>query len=50
MQLASMTPSTQEHTVVAIYEPHLAADAALRALQKAGLDMKRLSIIVEPQK
>jgi uncharacterized membrane protein len=40
-----MTPSTQEHTVVAIYDSHTAAEAALKELQKAGLDMKRLSII-----
>jgi uncharacterized membrane protein len=40
-----MTPSTQEHTVVAIYESHNGAEAALKELQKAGLDMKRLSII-----
>ena len=40
-----MTPSTQEHTVVAIYDSHIDAEAALKELQKAGLDMKRLSII-----
>lgn len=45
IHLSSMPPSTQEHTVVAIYESHVAAEAALKALQKAGLDMKRLSII-----
>src|ERR1039457_6037090 len=40
-----MTPSTQEHSVVAIYESYIGAEAALKDLQKAGLDMKRLSII-----
>ena len=40
-----MTPSTQEHTVVAIYDSHIDAEAALKELQKAGLDMQRLSII-----
>ena len=40
-----MTPSTQEHSVVAIYESHTGAEAALKDLQKAGLDMKRFSII-----
>ncbi len=40
-----MTPSTQEHSIVAIYDSHTGAEAALRDLQKAGLDMKRLSII-----
>jgi hypothetical protein len=43
--IAIMTPSTQEHSVVAIYDTHTGAEAALRDLQKAGLDMKRLSII-----
>ena len=42
---AIMTPSTQEHSIVAIYDTHTGAEAALRDLQKAGLDMKRLSII-----
>ena len=40
-----MTPSNQEHSVVAIYDTHTGAEAALKELQKAGLDMKRLSII-----
>jgi uncharacterized membrane protein len=40
-----MTPMNQEHTVVAIYDSHIQAEAALKELQKAGLDMKRLSII-----
>jgi uncharacterized membrane protein len=40
-----MTPSTQENSVVAIYDSHTGAEAALKDLQKAGLDMKRLSII-----
>jgi uncharacterized membrane protein len=40
-----MTPSTQENSVVAIYDSHTGAEAALKELQKAGLDMKRLSII-----
>ena len=40
-----MTPSTQEHSVVAIYDSHTDAEAAIKALQQAGLDMKRLSIV-----
>jgi uncharacterized membrane protein len=40
-----MTPSTQENSVVAIYDSHTGAEVALKELQKAGLDMKRLSII-----
>lgn len=39
------TSSTQEHAIVAIYETHTTAEAAVRALQGAGVDMKRLSII-----
>jgi uncharacterized membrane protein len=40
-----MTPTNQEHSVVAVYDSHVDADTALKELQKAGLDMKRLSII-----
>jgi uncharacterized membrane protein len=35
----------QEHSVVAVYETHIAAEAAVKELQKAGFDMKRLSIV-----
>jgi uncharacterized membrane protein len=40
-----MTPSLQDHSVVAIYESHDGAEAAIKSLQQAGLDMKRLSIV-----
>jgi uncharacterized membrane protein len=40
-----MTPSTNEHSVVAIYDSHLGAESAVKSLQKEGLDMKRLSIV-----
>jgi uncharacterized membrane protein len=40
-----MTDSAQEHSVVAIYHSHTLAEGAVKALQKAGLDMKRLSIV-----
>ncbi len=40
-----MTPSPQEHSIVAIYDSHTGAESALKELQKAGLDMQRLSII-----
>lgn len=40
-----MTQSTQEQSVVAIYESHTDAEAAIKALEKAGVDMKRLSIV-----
>lgn len=39
-----MTP-VQEDTAVALYDSHLGAEAAIKALQLAGLDMKRLSIV-----
>ncbi len=40
-----MTESTQEESVVAIYASHEGAEAGIKALQQAGLDMKRLSIV-----
>ena len=40
-----MTESTQEDAVVAIYDSHQSAEDAVKALQQAGLDMKRLSIV-----
>jgi hypothetical protein len=36
---------TPENAVVAIYRTHTDAEAAVRALQKAGYDMKKLSIV-----
>jgi hypothetical protein len=42
-----MTPDPQEDSVVAIYESHYGAEAAIRSLQQAGLDMKRLSIVAK---
>ena len=36
---------TPENSVVAIYDSHPAAEAAIRALQQAGIDMKTLSIV-----
>jgi uncharacterized membrane protein len=40
-----MTETTQEQSVVAVYDSHTAAETAIKELQKAGLDMKRLSIV-----
>jgi len=40
-----MTQSTQEHSVVAIYDSHTAAEAAVKSLQTSGIDMRRLSIV-----
>lgn len=39
-----MQSAAQESSVVAIYDTHDAAEAALIQLQKAGIDMTRLSI------
>jgi len=40
-----MLDSTQEHSVVAIYDSHTGAESAVKALHQAGLDMTRLSIV-----
>ena len=40
-----MIPSPQEHTLVAIYGSPAGAEAGVRALQRAGVDMNRLSIV-----
>jgi hypothetical protein len=40
-----MTESKVENAVVAIYDSHSAAEASIKVLQQAGLDMKRLSIV-----
>jgi hypothetical protein len=40
-----MTPDTRERSAVAVYTTHTAAEAAVKALQRAGVDMKRLSIV-----
>jgi uncharacterized membrane protein len=37
--------SAKKHSIVAIYDTHTAAETAIAALQKAGIDMRRLSII-----
>jgi len=36
---------TKNSSVVAIYKTHIEADAAVKELQKAGFDMKKLSIV-----
>ncbi len=40
-----MMQTAQEQSIVAIYETHDSAEAAIKMLQQSGLDMKRLSII-----
>jgi hypothetical protein len=40
-----MTQDTQKDSIVAIYDAHTGAEAAIKALQEAGLDMKTLSIV-----
>ena len=39
------TTMTKNSSVVAIYKTHIEADAAVKELQKAGFDMKKLSIV-----
>jgi hypothetical protein len=40
-----MPPGQNEHSVVAIYDSHAGAEAAVRTLHQAGLDMTQLSIV-----
>jgi hypothetical protein len=40
-----MKNSTNEHAVVGVFASHLRAEAAVKALQEAGMDMKTLSIV-----
>src|SRR5580700_9108311 len=40
-----MTIMTKNNAVVAIYKSHTEAEAAVKELQQAGFDMKRLSIV-----
>src|ERR1700690_2347780 len=40
-----MTQSISEHSIVATYDSHTGAEDAVKALQKAGLDMKSFSIV-----
>jgi hypothetical protein len=40
-----MTQATQKDSIVAIYDAHAGAEAAIKALQEAGLDMKTFSIV-----
>ena len=39
-----MTPE-KDHSIVATYESHTRAEAALKALHRAGLDMNKLSVL-----
>jgi len=40
-----MSETVSEHSVVASYDTHSGAEAAVKALQHAGIDMTRLSIV-----
>jgi hypothetical protein len=40
-----MTTNPADDSIVAVYETHTGADTAIKALQQAGLDMKKLSIV-----
>jgi hypothetical protein len=41
----TMAEKTDKNVVVAVYKDHASAEAAVRELQKAGFDMKKLSIV-----
>ena len=40
-----MKNSTKEHAVVGVFASHAQAEAAIKALQAGGIDMKKLSIV-----
>jgi hypothetical protein len=40
-----MTQGIQDDSIVAIYDAHAGAETAIKALQAAGIDMKKLSIV-----
>jgi hypothetical protein len=40
-----MTPGQEEESVVAVYGTHAAAESAVKAVQQAGIDMRKLSIV-----
>ena len=45
MQLTLTMTDIKHHSVIAIYDSHTDAESAVKALQQAGLDMTRLSIV-----
>ena len=44
-QPPTQTDTAEHDSVVAVYDNHAAAEAAVRELAKSGFDMKKLSII-----
>jgi hypothetical protein len=40
-----MAEKTDKNVVVAVYKDHASAEAAVKELQKAGFDMKKLSVV-----
>jgi hypothetical protein len=40
-----MSITSENHSLVAIYPSHTAAEAAIKELQQSGFDMKKLSIV-----
>ncbi|HWW88577.1 MAG TPA: hypothetical protein VNZ26_33515 [Vicinamibacterales bacterium] len=40
-----MTTPTKDHSIIAIYESHTQAEAAIKLLHQAGLDLRKLSIV-----
>jgi uncharacterized membrane protein len=45
MTSPTTAPAEKDHSVVAVYETHVEAEAAIKQLQRDGIDMKRLSIV-----
>ena len=43
-----MTPISRESSVIALYETHSAAEAVIKELAKAGVELKNVSIIGKP--
>ena len=44
---AGITSNTDNHSIVAIFDSHIGAEAALKALQHAGLDMRLVSVVAK---
>lgn len=44
---AGITSNTDNHSIVAIFDSHIGAEAALKALQNAGLDMRLVSVVAK---
>jgi hypothetical protein len=47
MPAAEMTSNQENHSIVAVFDAHLGAEAALKGLQKAGIDMRQVSVVAK---